>query len=59
MGRAGWGGPGHLGTAETWIYVWRRKRQIKGTLAEADRLKEADVARLKQDLAQLEEEMFS
>ena len=45
-----------LGIAETQIYAWRRKRQIEGTVTEAERLKEAEVARLKRDLARLEEE---
>ena len=45
-----------LGIAETQIYAWRRKRQIEGTVTEAQRLKEAEVARLKRDLARLEEE---
>ena len=45
-----------LGIAETQIYAWRRKRQIEGTVTEAQRLKEAEVARLKRDMARLEEE---
>ena len=45
-----------LGIAETQIYAWRRKRQIEGAVTETERLKEAEVARLKRDLARLEEE---
>ena len=45
-----------LGIAETQIYAWRRKRQIEGTVTEAQRLKEAEVARLKRDMARLESE---
>ncbi len=33
-----------LGIAETQITAWRRKRQIEGTVTEAQRLKEAEVA---------------
>ena len=44
-----------LGIAETQIYAWRRKRQIEGAVTETERLKEAEVARLKRDLARLEE----
>ena len=35
-----------LGIAETQIYAWRRKRQMEGTVTEAQRLKEAWVVRL-------------
>ena len=45
-----------LGIAETQITAWRRKRQIEGAVTETERLKEAEVARLKRDLARLEEE---
>ena len=45
-----------LGIAETQIYARRRKRQIEGTVTEAERLQEAWAARLKRDLARLEEE---
>ena len=45
-----------LGIAETQITAWRRKRQIEGVVTETERLKEAEVARLKRDLARLEEE---
>ena len=45
-----------LGIAETQIYAWRRKHQMAGAVTEAERLKEAEVARLKRDLARLEEE---
>ena len=45
-----------LGIAETQIYAWRRKRQMEGTVTEAERLQEAWAARLKRDMARLEEE---
>ena len=45
-----------LGIAETQITAWRCKRQIEGVVTETERLKEAEVARLKRDLARLEEE---
>ena len=45
-----------LGIAETQIYAWRRKHQMAGAVTEEQRLKEAEVARLKRDLARLEEE---
>ena len=45
-----------LGIAETQIYAWRRKRQIEGVVTEKERLKEAEIARLKRDMARLEEE---
>ncbi len=45
-----------LGIAETPIYAWRRKRHIEGTVSEEQRLKDAEIARLKRDMARLEEE---
>ena len=45
-----------LGIAETQIYAWRRKRHIEGTVSEEQRLKDAEIARLKRDMARLEEE---
>ncbi len=45
-----------LGIAETQIYAWRRKRQIEGAVTEEQRLKDAELARLKRDMARLEEE---
>ena len=45
-----------LGIAETQIYAWRRKRQMEGTVTEAQRLQEAWAARWKRDGARLKEE---
>ena len=45
-----------LGIAKTQIYAWRRGRQIEGAVTGAQRLKEAELARLKRDMARLEEE---
>ena len=45
-----------LGIAKTQITAWWRKRQIEGAVTEKERLKEAELARLKRDMARLEEE---
>ncbi len=45
-----------LGIAKTQIYAWRRKREREGAVTEEQRLKDAELARLKRDMARLEEE---
>lgn len=45
-----------LGLAENQIYAWRRKRQVEGAVSEEQRLKDAEIARLKRDMVRLEEE---
>ncbi len=45
-----------LGLAENQIYAWRRKRQLEGMVSEEQRLKDAEIARLKRDVVRLEKE---
>lgn len=45
-----------LGLAESQIYVWRQKRRLEGLTTEEQKLQQAELARLKRDMARLEEE---
>ena len=45
-----------LGLAESQIYGWRQKRRLEGLSTEEQKLQHAELARLKRELARLEEE---
>jgi transposase len=45
-----------LGLEPAQLYAWRTKIQLQGQDAEAQRLQQAETARLKRELARLEEE---
>lgn len=45
-----------LGLAESQIYGWRQKRRLEGLTTEESKLQHAELARLKRDVARLEEE---
>ena len=45
-----------LGLAQSQIYDWRRKRRLEGLTTEEQKLQQAELARLKRDVARLEEE---
>jgi transposase len=45
-----------LGLKEGQIYAWRQKQRLEGLTTEEQKLQHAELARLKRDLARLEEE---
>jgi len=45
-----------LGLAESQIYGWRQKKRLEGLSTEEQKLQHAALARLKRELARLEEE---
>jgi len=45
-----------LGLAESQIYTWRQKRRLEGLTTEEQKLQQAELARLKREVARLEEE---
>jgi len=45
-----------LGLAESQIYGWRQRRRLEGLTTEEQKLQHAELARLKRQLAQVEEE---
>lgn len=45
-----------LGLKEGQIYAWRQKRRLEGLTGEEQRLQQAELTRLKRELARVEEE---
>ena len=45
-----------LGLQESQLYTWRQKRRLEGLTTEEQKLQQGEMARLKRDLARLEEE---
>ena len=45
-----------LGLQESQLYTWRQKRRLEGLTTEEQKLQQGELARLKRDLARLEEE---
>lgn len=45
-----------LGLAESRIYVWRQRRRLEGLTTEDQKLQQAELLRLKREVALLEEE---
>lgn len=45
-----------LGLAESQIYAWRQKRRLDGQTTEEQKLQQAELGRLKREVARLEEE---
>ena len=45
-----------LGLVESQLYTWRQKRRLEGLTTEEQKLQQGELARLKRDLARLEEE---
>lgn len=45
-----------LNLKESQLYAWRQKQRLEGLTTEEQRLQHAELARLKRDLARLEEE---
>ena len=45
-----------LGLNEGQLYAWRQKQRLEGLTTEEQKLQHAELARLKRDLARLEEE---
>ena len=45
-----------LNLKESQLYAWRQKKRLEGLTTEEERLQHAEIARLKRDLARLEEE---
>ena len=48
--------PGIWGSKEGQLYAWRQKQRLEGLTTEEQKLQHAELARLKRDLARLEEE---
>ena len=45
-----------LGLQESQLYTWRQKQRLEGLTTEEQKLQQGELARLKRDLARLEEE---
>lgn len=45
-----------LGLAESQIYSWRQRRRLEGLTTEEQKLQHAELARLRRELARVEEE---
>lgn len=45
-----------LGLPESQLYTWRQKQRLEGLTTEEQKLQQGELARLKRDLARLEEE---
>ena len=45
-----------LGLRESQLYAWRQRRRLEGLSTEEDKLQQAELARLKREMARLEEE---
>lgn len=45
-----------LGLAESQLYAWRQKRRLDGQTTEEQKLQQAELARLKREVARLEDE---
>lgn len=45
-----------LGLAQSQLYSWRQKQRLEGLTSEQQKTQHAELARLKRDLARLEEE---
>ena len=45
-----------LGIRESQLYAWRQKRRLEGLTTEEEKLQHGEIARLKREMARLEEE---
>jgi len=45
-----------LGMRESQLYAWRQKRRLEGLTTEEEKLQQGEIARLKREMARLEEE---
>ena len=45
-----------LGLKESQLYSWRQKRRLEGLTTEEEKLQQSELAKLKRDVARLEEE---
>lgn len=45
-----------LGLSESQIYAWRQKKRLEGLTSEEQKLQHAELARLKREVARLEDE---
>ena len=45
-----------LGIRENQLYTWRQKRRLAGLTTEEEKLQQGEIARLKREMARLEEE---